>query len=956
MKISSSLLLRNNGSEPLSMTGLNRLSRPTRLLPGLIAVLLPILLADVNTVSAQENIEEVVVTGSYVLRDGNKAPTPTSVVDRDAINNFSGTNIGDYLQQLPVFAGNTTPINTRRSTSAGGAGISSLNMRNLGTSRTLVLLDGQRVVASQPTGQIDINPFPQQLIQRVDVVTGGASAVYGSDALAGAVNFVLDRHFTGYKLEAQGGMTDNGDNEAKNVTASGGTAFAEGRGHLLLSGEYSLVDGIHECTLDFCTEGWNMITNPAYTATNGLPERIVLDRSAPNNMTAGGIITAGPLRGTAFGPGGVPYQFDYGTLVGTAFSQGGDWEENSVQKYTSVAPYAKRRNLFARTSYEISENMEVFAQFSKGVNDSLVASAVRFYPGTLRIQRDNAFMPQSVRDQMVALNLNTLSFGTYNDDLGTIRSKNKVELNRYVVGVDGDFALFDKDWTYSAYYEYGHSINTKSFWDSLKTPYSRGIDAVVDPATGAIVCRSTLTSPGNGCVPYNVFGTGVNSEQAINYVAGWSFAREHNIQKVVAGRVTGSPFELPAGEVTMAMGLEHRVEDGDGFESLNNSLNESTFGNQAPIIGEYDVTDAFVEVGIPLFSTLPTALNAAVRRSDYSTSGTVTTWKTGLTFEPHDDVVLRGYLSRDIRSPSRRELFATALFAGNQVTDPFLGNAVSTANTLTLGNPDLLPEVADSTGIGLVYTSSLIEGFSASVDYYDIDIEGSIGSVGAQARIDRCFTGETAFCPSLVRNPDGTLKHILIQPVNYVLETNRGIDIESSYRFALSDLVSGWRGDIDLRALATHYLEASTDSGNGPVVDNVGSNGSGPPDWKFSMTGTYRLDNMRVSLTGRGISSGLIDTSFVECTSGCPASTTFNRTIDNNRIDGALFFDLSMSYSLSNFFKTEETELFLVVQNLMDKDPEIFPRFGANPVDPASNPTYYDILGRELRFGVRMQF
>ncbi|MES2604025.1 MAG: TonB-dependent receptor plug domain-containing protein, partial [Pseudomonadota bacterium] len=251
-------------------------------------LLLPILLADVGRVSAQEapEVEELVITGSNVVRDGYKAPTPTSVVDRDAINTFSATNLGDYLAQLPVFAGNQTPINTRRSTSAGGAGLSSMNMRGLGTARTLVLLDGQRVVASQPTGQIDINPFPQQLIQRVDVVTGGASAVYGSDALAGAVNFVLDRHFEGFKLEAQGGMTDDGDNVAKNVTASGGFAFAEGRGHLLLSGEYSLADGIEECVYDFCMEGWNMIDNPAYTATNGLPQRIVLDRSAPNNMTA----------------------------------------------------------------------------------------------------------------------------------------------------------------------------------------------------------------------------------------------------------------------------------------------------------------------------------------------------------------------------------------------------------------------------------------------------------------------------------------------------------------------------------------------------------------------------------------------------------------------------------------------------------------------------------------------
>jgi outer membrane receptor protein involved in Fe transport len=352
---------------------------------------------------------------------------------------------------------------------------------------------------------------------------------------------------------------------------------------------------------------------------------------------------------------------------------------------------------------------------------------------------------------------------------------------------------------------------------------------------------------------------------------------------------------------------------------------------------------------------MPTTLNAAVRVAKYSTSGTVTTWKAGLNFQPHNDVLLRATLSRDIRSPSRRELFATSLFAGNQVTDPFRNNEVSTANTATLGNPALQPEVADSTGFGVVYQSSLLDGFSASVDFYNIDINDSIGAVGGQATLDRCFGGEIQFCPAIIRNADGTLNNVRIQPVNFVVETNRGVDIETSYTFEASDVLSSLPGSVQLRALATRYIERSTDTGAGPVVDTVGSNGDGPPKLKYTMTGTYRLDDLRVSLTGRGISSGVIDTTYVECSTACPRSTVFNRTIDNNQMDGAIFFDLSLSYQLTDFFGTE-SELFLVVQNLADKDPEIFPRFGANPVDPASNPTYYDILGRELRFGVRMQF
>lgn len=950
-------------SKPASLARSGRFARSPRTCSGLATLLLPALLSQAGTLLAQERpvakaIEEVMITGSNVVRDGYSSPTPTSVLTRENINAFAGTNIGDYLQQLPSFAGNQTPINTRRSTSAGGAGISSLNLRNLGIARTLVLLDGMRVVASQPTGQIDINPFPQQLIQRVDVVTGGASAVYGSDAMSGVVNFVLDRRFTGYKMEVQGGMTDYGQNESRKVTASAGASFADGRGHFLVSGEFAEVDGIDDCTLDWCTKGWNMITNPAYTPTNGLPERIIVDRSAPNNITPGGIITAGPLRGTAFGPGGVPYQFDYGTLFNSQFSQGGEWEANSVHKYTSVAPYAKRRNVFTRASYELSDDMEVFFQYSKGINDSFVTSSVRFNPGNLRVQRDNAFIPASVRDQMTALGLTSLTMGSYNLDLGLISSKNNVELDRYVAGVDGTFELLDTDWKYNAYYQYGISVNTKQFYDSLKDNYNRAIDSVFVPGSNIIVCRSTLTNPGDGCKPWNLFGTGVNTAEARNYVAGWSYAKEKNIQRVVAGRISGSPITVPAGAVSLAFGLEHRVEDGNGIESENNARNQSWFGNQSPIFGSYNVTEGFVETVVPLFTAMPTELNAAVRLTDYSTSGTVTTWKAGLNFQPHADVLFRGTLSRDIRAPSRRELFATALFAGNQVIDRFRNDEISTANTATLGNLALLPEVADSMGLGIVYKSSWLEGLSASVDYYKIDIDDVIGSVNAQDTMDRCFyNSEAEFCAALIRNPNGTLARINIQPVNFVVETNRGVDIEATYRVDAADLMAGWRGDLELRALATRFLESSTDTGKGPVINNAGSNGNGTPKWRYSVTGTYRLDALRLSLTGRGLSDGVNDKSYIECTSACPPSTVFNRTIDNNHMDGALYFDLSLSYQLSGIFNTAaESELFLVVQNLTEEDPPVYARFGGNPTDVPSNPFYYDILGRELRFGVRTQF
>lgn len=348
-------------------------------------------------------LEAVEVTGTRIVRDGYEAPTPVTVIGAEEINATSPANVADFVNDLPSIAGSQTPSNSQASVSNGSAGVNALNLRALGSERTLVLLDGQRSVGAQLNGVVDVNDFPQQLIERVDIVTGGASAAYGSDALSGVVNFVLDKDFTGFKTAVSGGVTGEGDNEGYDVASTFGTPFASDRGHFLVSGELSHTAGIFGMPRDWNQKGWKVMNNPAYTPTNGQPERLVLPQVSVSQATLGGIITAGPLKGTAFGEGGVPYQFNYGPLLRDPYMQGGDWRDADVSSYGTLASGMDRKNLFTRASYELTENVEVYVQASWGNTEAEGWCCKQFNVNNLTVQPDNAFIPASIAAQVAAL-------------------------------------------------------------------------------------------------------------------------------------------------------------------------------------------------------------------------------------------------------------------------------------------------------------------------------------------------------------------------------------------------------------------------------------------------------------------------------------------------------------------------------------------------------------------------
>ncbi len=924
-------------------------------------------LALAQSQSAAVDVEEITVTGTRVIRDGYEAPTPLTVLNVDQIQDSAPANISEFVMTLPQLVGNTQPQTARGSTTAGGIGLNTPQARNLGSARTLILLDGQRTVGSQPTGQVDVNTFPQQLVSRVEVVTGGASAAYGSDALAGVINFVLDRDFTGIKGEIQGGITDYGDGATYNASLSGGTPFASDRGHLLLSGEYAKIEIIDGAPRrGWAAEGWNIITNPLWGTGPGqspsVPERLVTPNSALTTMTRGGIITNTALRGIAFGPGGTPYQFNYGSLVRDPWMIGGEWKANDITNDgATLLPGEKRQNLFGRVSYDLSDNIEVFAQYGWAYGDSESTNSRHFASGDMVINIDNPFIPAEVLARAQAQGITRFNMGSRWVDLPhKLTQIVNRHVRRYVVGANGDFDAAGTNWTWDAYYQLGESKVRKSFYDRWRSQFPLALDAVRN-ANGTAVCRVNAdTNPANdapGCVPWNPFGIGVNTSAAADWVAGWSYALERNTQEVMAASATGEPFDLWAGPVSIAFGAEHRTEKVGGIEGPHNAINDSTVGNSRPTVGKYSVTEGFLETVVPLAVNEDWArsleFNGAVRATDYSTAGYVTTWKLGATYSPVDDLRFRVTRSRDIRAPHNVELFAAGIFVGNLVNNPFAGGVPTNIQSETSGNPNLKPEKADTTGIGVVFQPSFLPGFNTSVDYFNINIKDVIGTVGRQEVPDRCFAGEQIFCSQLVFNSNNQLTTVKIQPTNFIKQLNRGMDFEASYTTELDNLVSGWSGGLSLRGLATRYMKQIQDTGTGAGLINT--IGAGVRKWKYTFSASYELDPVRATLTARGASSGVYDVTIIECTSGCPVSTAINRTQNINRLPAPFYLDFALRYE---FMQTDSgtAEAFFSVRNIVNKDPAIEAAGpGGSGSGIACNASHHDCLGRVFRAGIRFE-
>ncbi len=916
--------------------------------------------------------ENIVVTGTRVARDGAQLPTPTTVVGIAELQAAPRLDLADVLNTLPAFSGSTRPTQSTFSLSAGLTGVNALNLRSLGLNRNLVLLDGHRSVATDANGVIDVSEFPQALVSRVEVVTGGASAAYGSDAISGVVNFILDKKFTGIKGEVSGQFSTYGDDKGYKASLTLGTDFADGRGHVMISGELSHKEALEGPARAWMTAGRQVIQNPAYTATGGQPLYLFTDNVGLMRNIPGGMITnttgaAAALLGTAFGQGGTPYQFRFGTGVITqGFMSGGDWQLLNLVKTGTIDPELTKKGIFGRASFELTSGVELYAQASYNTSRSLSAAGQAYTNVGFTIRRGNPFIPASIAARMAADQLNIASFtvNTIPLDLITNRrftmvgSDNTRKTQRYLIGANGEIPVFGSGWKYDVFYQKGIA---KSFEWSFNNPntarFTNALDAVRN-ASGAIVCAinndAITTNDDPACVPYNIMGLGVNSQAAINYVNSSGLRTQKFIQDNAGFSLTGDTFKLPAGPVSVAFGAEWRREQSTGTPL--GGISGLFSANNFPTFGKYEVTEGFVEVVIPVLKDSPIGrlleLNGAGRLTHYSTSGSVKTWKAGAIYEPIDGLRFRGTISRDIRAPNLAELFrGGTLGSGANTPNPFLGNPppLVAIPTRTIGNPLLKPERALTKGFGVVAQPAMIPGLVASVDYWDIKISDAIGNLNSTQIIDQCFqTKLPSFCSAVDFAADArTITLVRVVPFNVAREVRRGIDFELGYRRPLGE------GSVTFRALATHNLKAVTNNNiTAPINVLADYSANGPQHWSYNLSLGYEGGRVRLNATAYGFTSGKARNDLIECTSGCPASTTAAPTANDNHVPGATYFGLSGSYE---FF--DGIVAFASVQNLLNKQPPAVPVYvGNNP--PAGIPTnaaFFDTLGRMFRLGVRFK-
>ena len=978
--------------------------------------------------TGEENREDIVVTGTRVVRDGFQAPTPLQVLTEEDIENSSPTNnIADFVNQLPALAASIRPSNSRLELSNGQAGINALNLRSLGTVRTLVLVNGRRSVGSTANGIVDINTIPQSLVQRVEVVTGGASAAYGSDAVAGVTNFILNNEFEGLKIEGDIGVTERGDGFNYSGAVAGGLKFADGRGRLIVAGEIAHTDGIFEIGQD---RGWNhtgfvRIQNPTWTATSTVPRYLLRTQVGQANSTPGGLITSSTgttnntVCGIYFGQGGSINQYQYGALTQPAnvcapaaqassaspsLNQGGDWRVNDTGRRIGLNPEEDRHGIFGRLSFEVSDGLTLFAEASYNRQETLFNAGPNLMTGlglnavgcgtatpTSAPSTCNAFLYNALGPARLANIItrpNTTGGGnqpnvvlaTSGADLPFRGSNNEREVQRYLIGAEGNFEAFGRTASWDVYGQYGRADLHEELINIQQTVRrNNAINAVFAQAgnpnnlpVGSIQCAinvdSNAANDDPACRPLNLLGVGVADPAAIDYILGNPYRDQVLEQTVIGANLSLTPFATWAGDVSIAVGAEYRKEEIDGFvpdefQPVQNANGTTTslwsVGNFRPSKGSYNVKEAYLETVVPLGFGLE--FNGAIRGTDYSTSGFVTTWKAGATWQPIDDILIRVNRSRDIRAPNLNELYQAGTANSSTVTNPFFpgagpgtgtyGSNLAYLGTIT-GNLNLEPEKADSWNIGGVLAPRFLPGFSASVDYWRVKVKGAIDSLSADDIVNRCFEGLADFCAAITPDPANPSRVLIArQPVNFSSILMRGLDFEAAYRMPIAN------GNFTLRGLATRYIENTVATGvpGFTPLNSVGTLGVGTgtqsitPKWIYRVSASYDTQDYSLTAVARGVGDGRYDATGIECESNCPVSTNQFPTYEDNSIGGATYVDLNATMKFGAL-GDGDGEFFINVTNLFDSDPILLPETGL-----AVNSTYSDLLGRAFRFGVRLR-
>jgi len=942
-------------------------------------------------VFAADNGDVIVVTGSRIARPELKAAVPIEVVSAQSISATGTTNIQDALKDLPSVGQGIDRASSNFSNT--GNAEATVNLRNLGSSRTLVLIDGRRSVGIPGSSATDLNNIPTDLIDHVEVVTGGASAIYGSDAVAGVVNIILKNKFKGLELHAQNMESDKGDAQNRLFTATGGTDFGGGRGHIVVHFGFNTDSGLRSADRSFSAK----------------------DNPNRSSFAAQGLFSVAP-DGSFSAGNGATYTFDGTNALKLYQGANTDGYNRAAQRYLSLP--VDRYQAATMGDYEFSPAADAYYEFSYTRTNSRASlealavgntgpGAVTNFDGTpyAGIPITSPYVPAAIAQAAIANGVNVIQFRRRSVDIFSRSNTNNRDFWRAVLGLKGDIGA---GWHYDLSYEHSQDRDHTYAGAILTGNYGAALSNSV--VNGQVVC-SDPAARAAGCVPINIFGFNTVTPAAaawlqtdpgniINPLTGLPLGTQkgakvtydylaHVKQDVVSLGLNGHLFNLPGGPVGVALGAEYRFESSsEVFDPYTQSGTSS--GNQiSNTIGSFNTKEAFVEVNAPLLKDVTLikelSLEGAARYADYNTVGGVWTYKFGGAYAPSRDIRFRAVFAQAVRAPNIGELFSAqsqtfpaindpcdqgqgqgdgatliALPAGC-ATIPGIANylkthsafAYSTAQIQTTdgllgGNPNLKPEKTDTLTIGAVITPSFFHNFSLTADYYTIKVKNAIGIIGQQVSVSQCFqTGNPLFCSNVIRdNNTGFITRVNALNLNVGSYLVSGLDVQAHYRSGLSFLEKGSK--LDLTIFYNHkFKQQQTPFPGGPIQNELGqadcySCGRLGTGFKDTFTFNTALELGALSFNYRVKYLG-------------PVFDNLDGSVPTPTHIGAIFYhDIEGKVTIGD---KRKIEIYGGVNNIFDTPP---PLLGdTNPATWPGTATVadtYDTLGRMLYVGARVKF
>lgn len=960
-------------------------------------------------------IEEVVVTGSRIRKPGAVSTSPIYSVDIEEISFQQETEVANILRELPsTIPGDGENVNN------GTSGAATVDLRGLGPERTLLLMNGRRMTPFNHNGRVDTSSIPVSLIERIDIVTGGASAVYGSDAVAGAVNIVMRDDFEGLEFSISQSETGDRDGEKQNVSLTLGSALTDGKGNIAMNMSWANREAVLLGQRRLGNLGINTADGgnlSAFNAGLNAPLPATAGCDAPGAVEAGGSTTSIPTRINIAGAGNVGQFLNDRSIFTGNSSDGvrGGCSRFNFNPFNYYRTPSERYNALIIGNFEFNENFDVYAtvQYSNITVDAQVAPSGTF-GARFNVPLANPFFSDAALSEVIsfanaAVALGTLSPGNtgsnWNDvnGNGVVDSADylKLQLRRrtlelgprserwdneqftFLAGARGEIPYVD-DWEYDVSYQYGESNRT-----TTRDGYTNlvNIQNALDTTDGITCANGDAT-----CVPIDIFGGfGTITPAMAAYARAIALQQQKYEQKIAIATVNGpiAPMQLPwaSNPLSLSFGFEKRQEEAilapdECLKLAPASCQGGAGGNLLPIAGGFSVDEWFVEGYMPLIEDAALAQSLAFefgyRTSDYDTTGSNSTWKAGLNWNPIDSLLVRVMQQEATRAPNVGELFSPVTTGlANALQDPCsVANAanidatlsalcVSTGllpqqvgmiqdivsgqiNVLAGSNPISPPdvEIAETFTFGFVWTPNIdfgkVSNFSLTVDYYDIDIDDLIGNFSAQEVLNQCYiAGDPSACASITR-VDGDLttpaSGVQLFTTNLTSLQAEGIEVSFGLGFDL-----GKYGDLQFSGNINKYLtNESQSTSTTPIIDCNGFFGTScnpVSKTRWVQRSTWNYKDLIVSLQWRHVGEVKRERPEIAAaiTNGAPLFAEFTK------IDSQDYLDLYVGYSLWD----DRVKLSLTIDNITDEDPPVVGNEAGTTSFNSGNtfPSNYDTLG-----------